>query len=72
MKDSFFDMLKEGPCSISATSSWSKKKKYFSDDQRYVAVGSSSLREDYFYEFTKSLESEGKIKVSLVHTFILR
>lgn len=51
-------MLKDGQCSISASSSWSKKKKYFNDDDRYGSVGSSSLREDYFYEYTKALEEK--------------
>jgi len=57
IKDDFMDMLKDGDVRISPDSSWSKKKKYFADDERYIAVGSSSTREEYFYEYTKSLEN---------------
>ncbi|XP_063680659.1 transcription elongation regulator 1-like isoform X3 [Bolinopsis microptera] len=57
IKDDFTDMLRHGDVRISPDSSWSKKKKYFADDERYIAVGSSSTREEYFYEYTKSLEN---------------
>lgn len=55
VKADFIDLLSEEKKRISPDSSWSKKKKYFQDDERYGAVGSSSLREDYFMEYRETL-----------------
>jgi len=55
VKADFMDLLAEEKKRISPDSLWSKKKKYYQDDERYGAVGSSSLREEYFLEYCQTL-----------------
>ena len=54
LKNDFVELLREQK-SLSVRSHWKKVKAAIADDSRYKAVESSSLREDYFKEYIKTL-----------------
>ncbi|EJD07772.1 uncharacterized protein FOMMEDRAFT_16371 [Fomitiporia mediterranea MF3/22] len=58
----FFMLLKE-KTHISQTSSWKDVKRGLDKDPRYDAVGSSSLREELFNTYKKSLSGEAQLTV---------
>ena len=54
MKSDFIEMLREEK-SLTVRSQWKKVKATIAHDPRYKAVESSSVREDYFKEYIKTL-----------------
>merc|ERR1711994_835193 len=58
-KKDFKALMKETE-SIDRHSHWSDVKKTIDKDERYLAVDSSSLREDWFYDFVQDLKDEHK------------
>eukprot|EP00731_Ephydatia_muelleri_P020676 Em0013g403a len=54
LKNDFVELLREQK-TLSVRSQWKKVKGAIADDSRYKAVESSSLREDYFKEYVKTL-----------------
>ncbi|CAB3367370.1 Hypothetical predicted protein [Cloeon dipterum] len=60
-KKDFIALLKETE-GIDKNSRWSDIKKKIDDDKRYRAVDSSSNREDWFYDYVKSLKEEKRDK----------
>ncbi|CDW57799.1 T complex protein 1 subunit eta [Trichuris trichiura] len=57
LKNDFIELLKEQP-NVKKRSRWSEVKKTISQDARYRQVESSSMREDWFREYCKSLPSD--------------
>ena len=61
-KEYFFEMLRSID-KIDAKTSWSDARRYIDpSDSRYLDVGSSSLREEYFHSYHKLLKKERKRK----------
>ena len=58
-KKDFKALMKETE-SIDRHSHWSDVKKTIDKDERYLAVDSSSLREDWFYDYVQDLKDEHK------------
>merc|ERR1719445_3021119 len=58
-KKDFKALMKETE-SIDRHSHWSDIKKTLEKDERYLAVDSSSLREDWFYDYVQDLKDEHK------------
>ncbi|XP_059485677.1 transcription elongation regulator 1 [Neocloeon triangulifer] len=58
-KKDFLALLKETD-GIDKNTRWSDIKKKIDDDKRYRAVDSSSTREDWFYDYVKSLKEDKK------------
>ncbi|KFD69869.1 hypothetical protein M514_06116, partial [Trichuris suis] len=57
LKSEFIELLKEQP-NVKKRSRWSEVKKTISQDARYRQVESSSMREDWFRDYCKSLPSD--------------
>lgn len=58
----FMEMLKDGKVKIDRHSRWADVKKELDTDERYVAIESSSRREDWFKDHIRDLEREHKLK----------
>ena len=59
VKKDFKALLKE-TASIDQSSHWSDVKKMIDKDKRYLAVDSSSLKEDWFYNYVQDLKRQGR------------
>ncbi|VDP15566.1 unnamed protein product [Soboliphyme baturini] len=68
-KTEFVELLKEQD-TIRKHSKWSEIKKTIDSDARYRQVDSSSLKEDWFKEYCKTLTSENSVIINDMHHFL--